>query len=163
MEQERTKDVTIDGKKYQLSKMTAMVASRIHNWLVTASIKFQAEQQNITTPAAEEEALHEEERKKDPQKAAAATVAMLWLLSSSTLSEEACTKIQNYALRSCSLYPDDGVGMPSPIMLADGRWAVKALETDATAVNQLVIESLQFNISPFFRVRVSSGPTNTSQ
>lgn len=142
-----TKEIELPDKtRYRLDKLSAPVASRIFNLLMSAVMKAQAGAGGGGGDGPEEpEAVDREERAK-------AQVGLMWLLASTALDDDQYAKIQGQCLASCALL--DGAATV-PVRMADGRWAVKALEYDAPAVNRLVLEALQFNIAPFFLVALS--------
>jgi len=147
MRDEQVKEITIGSRRYQLEKMGAMVASRVHGWLIYSAMILQQQQakssNGSSAPSAEELAAIPVQERAD------GTVSMLWIGASSVLSEDTYTKIQNYCLR-CSKYYDADLSTWSPVVLSDGRWTAKDLEKDAQAVDELIRQALQFNISPFF-------------
>jgi hypothetical protein len=142
---EATKDIDLDGAKYRVGRMTAMVASRIFNLLMTSSIKASTEAKVIDTSEKSSEMEPTEEN-------ANGMVAFLWISCTNSLDEDQYAKIQNQCLLVCSRYENDS---PLPVKMVDGRWAMKDLEKDALTVNRLVTEALQFNISPFFLAGLS--------
>jgi hypothetical protein len=64
------------------------------------------------------------------------------------ISEEDFAAVQNHCFRICSRF--NGAGLPEPIMMEDGRWIDKDLESDLVGTIALTVQVLQFNISPFF-------------
>lgn len=143
MQDELTRDTYIDKNHYQLSKMTALVASRIHGWLLNVAADTISKEEGKQEPDAAAIDLTPEQR-------ADAIVEVLWLRASNVLSEEAITKIQNYALQTCGYFQDADVAIP--IIMRDGRIAAPGLANDPVVISNLIRQSLQFNISPFFIV-----------
>ena len=93
----------------------------------------------------------------DLQERANGMVKGMWLFASSALDDDQYAKIQGRCLASCALIDGDKT---IPVRMADGRWAVKELESDAPAVDQLVSEVLQFNLAVYFIARLSpAAPT----
>jgi hypothetical protein len=143
MQNEKTKDVIIGDKRFRISKMTPLIACRIYNWILSGSMdlvkrldstKNQPDDSNI-------ESL-------DPVIRADQTVSMVWRMASTAWAEELVEKVQVHAMRTIAVYPNDD-GPPLPV-LVDTRWTDRDLESDALTVDKLVLESLKFNISPFF-------------
>lgn len=64
------------------------------------------------------------------------------------LSEGDFELFQGHALEACRKF--NGQGIAEPIFLRPDRWAIKELEYDLNTVLQLTMESLMFNLSPFF-------------
>jgi hypothetical protein len=155
------KIVEVNGSRYELSKMTALVSSRIHGWLLFASVDY-ARRANQGQTSDPEPSKPEEAAVVDPAVQAEGAVALLWTWAASCLSEETLTKIQNYALKACSSFPQTGDGLAMPVMMAEGRWADNKLEQDAVAVNTLVLKSLQFSIAPFF-LRAADSVANSKK
>lgn len=118
-----TKDVEIGGARYQVGRIKARPCSFL---LATVMTKI--------LPAVVGSAL-----KKDAGAALEAARALL--------SEEEFIVIQGHALSVCRRYEN---GLPMPIFLLPDTWAVKELEYDVVTVMALTIESLVFNLSPFF-------------
>lgn len=141
--QEKNKDTSLGEYKYRLSKMSPLIASRIHGWLVYVALNFAQQQQDKPEIKSDAPVIA-----LDVKEQADGTVKMLWLMAPSALSEEACTKIQMYALRACEQYDPNNVTVP--VLMADGRFAARGLEEDAVAVSELITRSLQFSLSPFF-------------
>ena len=126
---DKTREVSVNGKTYLVGKMTPLVASRIHGWLVYVSLKFIQEQANKSIqPESAQETVEV-----DAKTQAEGMTEAMWLFSPSALSEETCEKIQRYALKVCS-YPDGATNAPIPVLMQDGRWTDKTLEDDATVV-----------------------------
>lgn len=142
---ETTKELDLDGKRYQLRKMTPLVGSWISNVLISSSI-------SASSGSGSGES-SEEFNKLSPQDKAEAAVNALWLVAASRLSEDNYTKIQRYCLLVCSQYIQGG-GAAVPIFREDGKFA---LEQEPAVVNRLILEALQFNIVPFFVVGPSNG------
>ena len=46
-------------------------------------------------------------------------------------------------------------GKPLPVLMEDGRWAMKELEDDVATVGMLYLESFQFNVTPFINALAS--------
>ncbi len=140
---DRTKDLTVSGRRYQLQKMTPLVASRVHGWLTYVAISYVQKDSDKKSEA------QAPEPQADPQTQAENIVKMLWLMAPSALSEETLGKIQAHALRAVSRM-DEATGASVPVTMADGRWTDKDLEDDAVGVGELIAASLQFSLSPFF-------------
>jgi hypothetical protein len=149
---ERTKDVELSGKRYQLTKMTPFVASRVHGWLKYTSVQYSQQQikehpEIIATAQATAAAPRE-----NLVEFAEGVVGFMWTLASSFLSEETYMKVQNYAMRGVFVYPEptNPIQTPLPVLMADGRFSVSELEQNAADVNTLILRSLEFSIAPFF-------------
>lgn len=145
-----TKEIALNEHRYQLRKMTPLVAGRIHNWLVAGMAKLAREN------ASEANSEQPESDGSVPVERAEGMVASIWVLASTLFSEELCEKVQTHCLQSCSEFPDSSDAPAVPIMMANGRWASPRLEQDPVAVNQLVLAALKFNIAPFFIGSISS-------
>jgi len=125
--------------------MTALVGSRILNVLISTSAK-----QTSSEAPAEEKAQEKSLFDNLPEEEKAnLIIASSWMLIGTNVPEDVYTQIQKNCLKTCSVYisPD---APPTPVVMSDGRWAVKEIENDIPTVNQLIIEALQFNLAPFF-------------
>jgi len=143
------KEVTVNGRRYQISKMTPLVACRIHNWIVSGQAKMamqMAEYMPEEIPEKDESAIS----KLTPEERADGAVVSTWNMASTAWSEELIEKIQMHCLKAVLSYPDEADGPPAPVMSSDGRWADRRLQDDTQAVDQLIREALKFNVSPFF-------------
>ena len=140
---ELTKNVEIEGARYQLSKMTAMAASRIKNLLLAAAVS-----SPMAKAAAEQRGAAEQAVAPTPENADGAVVVM-WITAGQVLDEGVYSQIQTICLKTVAECVE-GSEAAIPIMMADGRWANKDLERNPTAVDSLIIEALKFNIAPFF-------------
>lgn len=146
---ENTKEVIVGESVYRLTKLSAETASRIFNLLMATVMKARQDSPATTDETPEEI---------NPEVRAAGTIAFMWMLASTDLDEKVYARIQFQCLFSCALLAGNAT---TPVRMVDGRWAVKELESDAPAVNQLVTEVLQFNIAPFFLGGASSAAAAT--
>lgn len=137
-------EVTIKGQKYKIDQMTPFVAGRVYGWLKGAAIKF-ARDDNGQSNGFDRQAVVKPEEQKE---LADGSVKFTWTIAPSAISEEACEKIQKYALQSC-WYFDASTSAPCQ-MLVGGNVAAPFLKDDAPGVDELVLKSLQYSISPFF-------------
>jgi hypothetical protein len=76
------------------------------------------------------------------------SVEFAWSIAPSNISQEACEKIQRYALEACSYY-DGATNAPCSLLVND-QIADPVLREDGPAVNELIVKSLQLSVSPFF-------------
>lgn len=139
----QTKEVTVSGRKYKIEQMTPFLAGRVYGWLKGAIIQF-ARKETPTNSAPDVRQLTPEEQKE----AADGSVKYSWALAPSNISEEACEKIQRYALQQCK-YFDAATQAPCDLLVG-GQIADAALREDGPGVDALIVESLKFSISPFF-------------
>jgi hypothetical protein len=146
---EKTRDCTFAGKRYQIGRMSPTDAIMVHGHLVNVSfgiaVKFSQAGNSNGNGSAPSQAKPPEE----VQKLAEGTVRELWHLAASYISEETYKSTQNIALKACKYY-DEATSATMQVRLADGRWAAPGLEDDAVSVGQLITEAVVFNISPFF-------------
>ena len=158
---EKTKDVTISGRRYQLAKMTPETGCLIHSLLVYVGLKYaEGKVENADAIAASVPPPSD-----DPVARAEGITRMLWLMAPATLPEASYRSIQKYALAACSFYLKPDMP-PSPVKMADGvRWADAELADDGPGMQELVTQSIIFSISPFFALGLAtaqSAPTATS-
>lgn len=137
------KEITIGDTRFQLTKISAQQASWLSNLLVANSLTNGPRSQPQATPEAATP-----ETTLTPEEQAAGAVGTLWLLCGSTLDEERYKRVQQCALASCRFLDPDG--NPSAVVMQDGRFTSKDLESDAPTVNKLIAEALIFNLLPFF-------------
>lgn len=147
----KTKDVSIGGSLYRVSKFDATIGAWILSNLVAASA--QAKKPDIqssdkTGPMPDMDKMSEKERDDFAQ----ANVAYMWTLAGTVLDLDKYKTIQQYALRACS---KQVVSSPTqmtfePIVMVDGRWAIDSLRDDTNTVSRLIVEVLQFNLAPVF-------------
>ena len=119
--------------------MTPLVGGRVYGWLRVAALKY---------AEGKIQGVQEQPTPEDPSELANGTVGFCWMIAPMALSEESCEKIQRYALQSCSYY--DAATQAPCALLVNGQIADAALRDDGPGVDELVIASLQFSISPFF-------------
>jgi len=148
--QQATVDVIVNEKPYRIGRLTASCGSWIRSVLV-GSIKVSGE-------GKDDPELEKRMSEMDPKERADGLVQMLWTTCGSGLSEEAYRTVQTRCLQVVSM--ENGAG-PVPVMMKDGRFAVKDLEYDGPTVDRLVVEVLKFNIAPFFLAGASSQPSRS--
>lgn len=120
---EDSKDVTINGAKFQVGRLKARHGSWILAQVLTKML-----------PGVLERAFA-----KQGAKLAAGR---------SDMNEEEFASIQGHALSVCRRYDKDG--LPMPVFLLPDRWADKELEYNLTAVMALTVHALTFNLGSFF-------------
>ena len=121
----KTKDVTLQGKKYQVGKMSAQTACWIAMQILTKMLPAGMDSQ----------------------------VAGNGMPSGRTqLTEAEFNNIQNHCLRVCSMMQKlgDAPEAPQPLIRADGAWQFPDLDDDPLTIMGLTIHALIFNVSPFF-------------
>lgn len=145
---EQFKDIVIGDRRYRIKKMDALPASRIHNWILSGASKLAQESKDNQA---------EPESKLTPEQKAEGLVVGVWIMASTLFSEELCEKTQIHCLQCCQQFPLESTeAPPTPVMMSDGRWVTQDLKTDSVTVNKLVLETLKFNISPFFLGSISN-------
>ena len=140
----QSKDVTVSGRKYKIEQMTPFVAGRVYGWLKGAAIKFAREDKGQPSAPDRSQVPSQEEQRE----IADGSVKYTWSIAPSTISEEACEKIQRYALQVCRYY--DAATNAACDLLVNGQIADAALRDDGPGVDSLILLSLQFSCSPFF-------------
>lgn len=144
--------------------MSPLTASRIRQWLDIAAVNYARKDVASGMASKVKEATNEEVSKLTPEEQADGSVAFVWMLAADSLSEDTIIKIQNYALRCCSVY-DDQVSVFIPLLMPSGQWTGQALylEQDALTVGDLITKALQFNLSPFFLRGLTQSTPATNQ
>jgi hypothetical protein len=149
---ENYKELLINERFFRINRMTATVGSRVLNVLLSVAA-------NAVSQSTREETQHgrEELEKLTPEEQANTMIGSLWVLAGGELSEESYNQLQRHCLLVCALRvtPDAD---PIPILMNNGRWAAKELESDIVTVDKLISEALQFNLAPFF-IASASKPT----
>ena len=139
----KTKVLEIDGARYQIGKMGASEGSYIH-WRILGALL--AQQQDGQREQTEDErrqadAVGDEEKAK--------MLVTLGLMRGLTFEDTQFA--QRAALRVVSRLEWAGnAEHPMPIVTADGRFVPAELGEDAALVSLLTVESLAFNLAPFF-------------
>lgn len=134
---ERTKDVEIDGVKYQISKLSVMTAMWIATQVITKVMPMNVESK-MSIPAL-------------PQ-------------GRDSMTEEEFSQLLYYCLMACSKYEMTGtMEMAMPIMTKKGVWSFPDMEYDPVIVISLLIHVLEFNIATFFSERVLKQLSETFQ
>ena len=122
-----TKDVEINGVRYQIGRMTAKAGSWVATQIFTKVL-----------PSAIEGQMNKLGLDSLPQGRA-------------TMTEEEFSNLQDHCLMVCRRYELVGnIDTALPIMPRPGFWAIKELEYDLLTVVALTVHALVFNISPFF-------------
>jgi hypothetical protein len=138
------KDVTVGERTFRLSKMPATDADWVKNQLVFAFCKDMKSSGEQT------------EQPEPTEQWALDLVKALWIKGGVVISRETYTDIQAICLRACASVNDGVAG--GPIMMVDGRWADQTVKDDVKTVSDLIVQSLQFNLLPFFY----DGPSGNS-
>ncbi len=120
--QQQTTTVTINGADYQIGQFKACDGSWILAQVLTKML-----------PAVIEGAM---------QKAAGGQLAA----NRTMISEEEFRNIQGHALAVCRRMEN---GIPMPVFVLPGTFAVKELEYDLLTVMALTVHALKFNLVPF--------------
>jgi hypothetical protein len=143
--------VKVNGRWYQIQKMTPLVAVRVHGWLVSA---FAASQKHSPLESSDvnSESSGNVQSSEDQARDA---VKALWFTAGGFMAEATMERIQLYCLRCCSSFAGDS-DLPVPVITVDGRISDKELEQDATAVSELILQSLQASIAPFFTAHIAA-------
>lgn len=136
-----TKDVVLNGSRYQISRMDAAVGSWLLFKLMDALRKIFAGEQAGEQP--------EPQELEQNQKEAAANAMISAMLM--TLEKDEFTKVQREALKVVGQYAAVGEKeVLLPVLMQNGSFAVPALKKDIVSVVTLTSGSLYFNLSPFF-------------
>jgi hypothetical protein len=147
------KEVLVGERRYRIIRMTPLVGARIINVLFSAVIK-------TANSSGEENTKSEKEdfEKMPSEEKAKISIQSMWMAAAAILSSDAYEEIQKASLRCCQLFVQEDAP-PSPVMMASGRWAIT--EPSVTVASQLIVESLQFNLAPFF-IESESKPADST-
>jgi len=125
MDQDRFKDVQLNGTRYQIGRMTARngswVAMQIMGKIMPSTVE--SELGGITLPANRRE-----------------------------MSEEEFHSIQDHCLAVCARYErqPNGMEVAIPVFVRPDTFTCKELEFDLLSIVALTAHALLFNITPFF-------------
>jgi hypothetical protein len=136
-----TKDIVLNGSRYQISRMDAAVGSWLLFRLIDSIRKIFADGDQT-----EQQPVQELDQS---QKEAAANAMISGMLM--TLDKDDFVKVQREALKVVGQYAAIGEKeVVLPVLMASGGFAVPALKNDIVSTVQLTSSSLYFNLSPFF-------------
>jgi hypothetical protein len=143
---ETIKEITIKEQNYRICKLSAKSGSWLLMQLMGKMIKIMEELANTGSPNPEVNNVLEQDKNKAEESAHAAIQFMLM-----NLEEDTFAKVQNHALSVCYRLENAGsVPVPMPVIMNDGRFAIKELEFDIETVMSLTSQSLFANLAPFF-------------
>jgi hypothetical protein len=140
------KDVIVNQKRYQISKMKADIGSWLLFKLIDSLRKIM--QADTTNEPVQEQVEQTDEQKKIAAEGAANAAIKVMLMN---LDEELFAKVQKHALGVCGQYAAVGEEeVVLPVLMANGTFAIPELATDIQTVVFLTSQSLFANLSPFF-------------
>lgn len=134
------KNVTLHGQEFQLRKMLPVTGSFIFMKLMGTLLE--ARQQQEGAPRSGELDPAAPAPSKEDRARMLVTIA-----SMTSLTYEQTVFIHGEALKVVSRLED---GKPMPLVDTTGRWFIKSVEDDPALVQELVVESVVFNVTPFF-------------
>lgn len=142
---EKTKEVPIDGQRYQLSKLDAFDGAMIHWRMMGALLKQAAE--NAANGSAQEEPPEAVKKGTDEDQAKMLCTTAFML----GLSYEDAQFAQKKALQAvCRIENVSGSDHFIAILTPTGRFVPEEIGNDPALVSRLTIESLAFSLAPFF-------------
>lgn len=151
MNRELKMSITIQERRYEAGRLSAYVAAWIFNLLLSATLNSRTEAEPTET---KDEVMPEEIQ--DVDKRANFVVSAMWIGVGSTLDEKVYNRIQSACLKACSRW-DEPSSTFIPLLMNDGRFTGGVnSEPDPAVLNQLVTETLQFNLASFFQGGASS-------
>jgi hypothetical protein len=141
---QRSKTIDLNGRRWELRKLSPIVGSFIWQRLMGACFKAQ-------------ESIAHDEIKMDSATAEAAAKATpeerlrtLCGIAFMHLSLDDFTFTQNSCMKAISRYEMMGESeQPIPIMTSDGSWAAHELEDNPFLVTKLTVEALVFSLASF--------------
>lgn len=137
-----TKDVVVNEKRYQISRLNADVGS----WLIFQLID---SLRKVFASNNEPEAVANVSEPDEKQKELAAQALINGMLM--TLDRGLFKEVQREALKVCGQYTAIGEKeVVLPVLMANGTFAIPDLKNDIPSVISLTSHSLYFNLSPFF-------------
>lgn len=152
----KTKNIDINGTTYQIRRMDAKVGSYLV-FKILGGLRNDLNKSNATggDPTRSETTASAPSVAPDGEDIARAVV--LAALSGGIGDFETHCFIQQKALEVCSRVEfTDGKELPFRIITDSGQWAAPELKEDVGLVYKLEVESLSFNLAPFFGGEVLS-------
>ena len=154
----KIKDITIgegpEAAAYRLSKIDAMNASWIKTVVLNGFMKV-AQQAGSGSENPDNNPDPLGFNKLSPEARGEKMVEVFWS-GAAMLDEATFRSVQTHCLRSVSFHnTNGGADVYEPVLRADGRWNWAPLAEDTTAVDQLVLEALKFNLWSFFQKPLS--------
>ena len=151
---EKTRNVVVGNETYQLTKWDPRTAVWVRDVLFLA----QLEKLGSLTPPPSNSG---EPPKPAEEPTPAQLAQMLWATGGPQLKHAEYSEIQNAALRSASRQQ---AGQYLPLLHASGSiLPQEPIADDAVAVERLVSEAIQFNLSPFFAPAAASTQPQTAR
>lgn len=144
----RTKDIPVNGVQYRIRKMD--VDTGTHIYMLTMRAVAEAAEKRAQTADAQEQP--EPDKELTPEQKAKMLCGMAFIYG---LSFEDSKFIRHAAMQAASTVEQSPGGeLVLPVMTSDGRWTPPAaLSEDPASVQELTVEVLTFNLSPFFEKR----------
>lgn len=145
----------IKGINYRIGRLGAVRGAFIFNIVMTAGGR-QARKE-LSTSTVEAPTPKQDKTPEEKEQAARDFVTALWAEAQLEINEDLSTRIQLWCLQLCARFnPAMPDAPPDPVLMSDGRWAIKELEQDMVTVNALVAAVLGFNLAPAFTDDASS-------
>ena len=144
---EKTTEVTVQGQRYQVRRMTPTTGSYIWQRLMASMFKAQMEAGAAATEAAEVDSKATEAAEKaTPEQRLRGMCGIAFMHLSFTDTEFMQTAAMKVISRVETLA---GVATPMPIMDDTGRYAIEDVASDPFLVTRLTVEALVFSLAPF--------------
>lgn len=148
----KSKDIKIAEYQCRVGKLDACSAAWILGVLMAVVAEKRRQQAQPPADAAPDAPTPTDDAAREEM--ARGIVGALWLTAGSALDRDRYRDVQQGCLRVCAAQNDGGLF--EPIVSSDGRWVRKDIGGDAPTVHRLILETLQFNLSPFFLDDASS-------
>ena len=143
---EKTTEVTVNGQRWLVRRMTPTTGSYIWQRLMASMFKAQLEAGAAATEAAEADSKKGESVELTPEQRLRGMCCIAFMHLSfadtefmQTASMKVISRIENLA----------GNDTPMPIMDDSGRYAIDDVASDPFLVTRLTVEALVFSLAPF--------------
>ena len=135
----RTQQVDVEGRQYQVRRLLPEIGSFIWQRLMAAMVRASA-QSGFKEDKPEEHKKHKKEQNKDQEIRGLCGVAFMYL------EFEEFAFIQSQCMRVLSRFENE---LPMPVMSDRGQWAAEDIADNPFLVTKLVTEVLAFNLVGF--------------
>ena len=142
---EKTTEVTVNGQRYQVRRMTPTTGSYIWQRLMASMFKAQMEAGVVAEETPDVKAAEAVE-KATPEQRLRGMCGIAFMHLSFTDTEFMQTASMKVISRIENLAGND---MPMPIMDDSGRYAIDDVASDPFLVTRLTVEALVFSLAPF--------------
>ena len=143
---EKTTEVTVQGQRYQVRRMTPTTGSYIWQRLMASMFKAQMEAGAVAEEAPDVKATEAAAEKPTPEQRLRGICGIAFMHLSfadtefmQTAAMKVISRVENLA----------GTDTPMPVMDDSGRYSIEDVASDPFLVTRLTVEALVFSLAPF--------------